>query len=55
VEMLSESHPMRHFSLPELDLLGQISGFDLVGAEEFLTGNTPSEETWGVCLIFKKV
>lgn len=55
VEMLSESHPMRHFSLPELDLFAQISGFERVGAEEFLTGNMPGEETWGVCLIFKKV
>jgi len=55
VEMLSESHPMRHFSLPELDLFAQMSGFERVGAEEFLTGNTPSEETWGICLIFKKV
>jgi SAM-dependent methyltransferase len=55
VEMVSESHPMRHFTLPELDLFAQMSGFERVGAEEFLTGNMPSEETWGVCLIFKKV
>lgn len=54
VEKLSESHPMRHFSLPELDLFAQISGFERVGAEEFLTGNTPSEETWGVCIIMRK-
>jgi SAM-dependent methyltransferase len=55
VEMLSESHPMRHFSLPELDLFAKVSGFERVGAEEFLSGNVPSEETWGVCLIFKRV
>jgi len=55
VEVLSESHPMRHFSLPELDLFAQMGGFERAGAEEFLTGNMLSEETWGVCLIFKKV
>lgn len=54
MEILSESHPMRHFSLPELDLFAQMSGFERVGAEEFLTGNTPSEETWGVCIVMRK-
>ena len=55
VETMIETHPMRHFSLPDLDLLAQISDFAVVGMEEFLTGNRPSEETWGVCLILKKV
>ena len=55
VETMTETHPMRHFSLPELDLLAKMSGFAVVGTEEFLTGNRPSEETWGVCLILKKV
>jgi SAM-dependent methyltransferase len=55
VEVMTETHPMRHFSLPELNLLAQMSGFAVVGAEEFLTGKRPSEETWGVCLILKKV
>jgi len=55
VETMIETHPMRHFSLPELDLLAQMSGFAVVGTEEFLTGKRPSEETWGVCFILKKV
>jgi len=55
VETMTETHPMRHFSLTEVDLLAQMNGFAVVGAEEFLTGNRPSEETWGVCLILKKV
>jgi SAM-dependent methyltransferase len=55
VETMTETHPIRHFSLPELDLLAKVNGFAVVGAEEFLTGKRPSEETWGVCLIFKKV
>ena len=55
VETITETHPMRHFSLPELDLLSHMHGFAVVGVEEFLAGNRPSEETWGVCLILKKV
>ena len=55
VETMIETHPMRHFSLPELDLLAQMSGFAVVGTEEFLTDKRPSEETWGVCFILKKV
>jgi len=55
VETMTETHPMRHFSLPELDLLAKMSGFEVVGTEEFLTGNRPSEETWGVCFVLKKV
>ena len=55
VETMTETHPMRHFSLPELDLFAQMNGFSIVGTEEFLTSKTPSEETWGVCLILKKV
>lgn len=55
IETFTETHPMRHFSLPELDLIAQISGFELVGVEGFLTGERVSEETWGVCFILKKL
>lgn len=54
VETLTETHPMRHFSFLELDLLAQASGFAVVGVEEFQTGKKPSEETWGVCFISKR-
>ena len=54
VETMTENHPMRHFSLPELDLFAQITGFKRVGTEEFLTGNAPGEHTWGVCVILRK-
>lgn len=52
---LNESHPMRHFSIPEIALLASLSGFEMINSEEFLTGNTPSENTWGVCFILKKI
>ena len=49
-----ETHPMRHFSLPELDLLAEAAGFERLTAEEWLTGASPSEATWGVCLVLRK-
>ena len=55
VETMIESHAMRHFSLPEIDLLAQSFGFERIAAEEFLTKETPSEKTWGVCIILQKV
>lgn len=50
----NENHPMRHFSLPEIELLATINGLQLIGAEEFITRKSPDEDTWGVCAILKK-
>ena len=50
-----ETHPMRHFSLPEIELYARTTGFELVVAEEFLTSNVPSKDTWGVCVVLRKV
>lgn len=55
VQVLKEMHRMRHFSVPELVLLGEFHGFNCVLVEEFLTGNAPGTSTWGVCFAFKKV
>ena len=49
-----ERHPMRHFSIPEIRLLATFTGFELLKSEEFLTGNEPSENSWGVNFILKK-
>ena len=54
VHSFSETHPMRHFSLPELDLFAAAAGFERLCAEEWLTGNAPSAATWGVCLVLLK-
>ena len=51
----SECHPMRHFSLPELDFLAKFSGFERLSAKEFLSGEQPSESTWAICLILRKL
>lgn len=55
VETLQETHPMRHLSLPEVDLLARLHGFERVAAEEFLSGRPPGEDTWGVCVVLKRI
>jgi len=53
-QVFEEVHPMRHFSLPEIDLLADQAGFQKVAAEEFITGAVPGENTWGVCVVLCK-
>src|ERR1035437_5797552 len=53
ISKLFESHLMRHFSIPEIGLLAKLTGFEVVKVEEFLTGNKPSDKTWGVCFILR--
>ncbi len=55
ITRINETHPMRHFSLPEIQLLASLSGFEIVETEEWMTGKEPSENTWGVCFILRKV
>jgi SAM-dependent methyltransferase len=55
IQTMTETHPMRHFSLPEIDLLANAHGFERVNTEEFLTGNPAGENTWGVCVTLKRI
>lgn len=55
MQTMTETHPMRHFSLLEIDLIAGVHGFERVMAEEFLTGKPANEDTWGVCVTLKKV
>lgn len=55
VEEIQEKHPMRHFSTPEIEILAYATGFELLHAEAYLTKDKPSENTWGVCYILKKI
>lgn len=55
IDYFKEIHSMRHFSLPELDSLARIHGFDVINSEEYLTRETPSESTWGVCITLRKI
>jgi len=55
IEEFQETHPMRHFSIPEIEHFAEINNFQVLKTEEFLTGNQPSENTWGVCFVLRKI
>jgi SAM-dependent methyltransferase len=52
--IILETHSMRHFGIPEIELLAQHTGFEVLGAEAFLSGAQPSIDTWGVCFTLRK-
>jgi SAM-dependent methyltransferase len=52
---IKESHPMRHYSIPEIELIAGIAGFSLEKTEEFLTGSDIGPKTSGACFVFKKI
>ena len=49
-----EDHRMRYLFPVEIDLLASQTGFEVERSEEFLTGQVPSESTWGVMYILRK-
>jgi SAM-dependent methyltransferase len=53
--VFNETHRMRHFSTPEINMLASTTGFKVLDAHEFLTYKAPSENTWGVTYILKKI
>lgn len=53
IQVYTENHPMRHFSIPEMALIADLSGFDLIESHEFQTMKNPSVNTWGVTFILK--
>lgn len=55
MEELFETHPMRYLFTPELKLLLTDAGFELLTSEEWLTGNDPGFDTWGVTFVTRKV
>ena len=54
-DRFSESHSIRHLSLPEIDIFANKTGFKRICSEEFLTGKKPGPDTWGVCVVLKKI
>jgi SAM-dependent methyltransferase len=53
-QTINETHAMRYFFHPEVELLATESEFDIVQSEEFLTGAAPSESTWSVAYLLRK-
>jgi SAM-dependent methyltransferase len=54
INEINEIHRMRYLFLLEVDRLLENNGFSRVSSEEWLTGNTPSVDTWGVCVVARK-
>lgn len=52
---LKETHTMRHFSVPEIELLASQNGFRMLRCEELVTKNEPGLETWAVCFMLQKI
>jgi SAM-dependent methyltransferase len=53
-ETIHETHRMRYLFLPEVEESLHRTGFQLVLAEEWLTGKPPGLSTWSVCCVGKK-
>lgn len=49
-----ETHSLRHFSIPELQLLSDSHGFRVLRTEEFLSGNEPGPNTWACLFVLQK-
>lgn len=54
IKNLNEIHSMRHFSLFEIRLLAENFGFEVLTAEEVITGLAPGDSTWGICVALQK-
>ncbi len=54
-EKIDELHRMRYLFTPEIMLILESTGFALLGAEEWMSGDTPGFDTWGVCFIVKGI
>lgn len=50
-----ETHIMRYFSLPEIELFASLSGFKIIASKEMGTEIEPNEKTWGVLFILQKI
>lgn len=55
INIIKETHTVRHFSLSEIDIISEIYGFERLVVEEFKTGRKIDENTWGPCVVLKKI
>jgi SAM-dependent methyltransferase len=53
-EKICETHQMRYFFKPEIELFLKMNGFQSLHTEEWLTGKTIGSDTWGICWVIKK-
>lgn len=51
MEIIEETHVMRYFFKPEIELLLVDAGFESVECFEWMTGRHPGLDTWSVCFL----
>lgn len=51
VQLLHETHNVRYFFKPELEEFLNKNNIKLIHSEVWLTGEIPSEDSWGVCFV----
>jgi SAM-dependent methyltransferase len=54
-DTFQEEHRMRYFFPEEIKLLADRNGFVVERCEELVTARPPSDETWAVCYLLRKV
>ncbi len=54
VSFVQETHKMRYYFLPELEMLLNNNNMQLLHSEEWMSGNIPDDKTWGVCFVARK-
>ena len=55
IDIIKETHTVRHFSLLEIDIISELYGFKRLEVKEFKTGKEINENTWGPCVVLKKI
>ena len=55
IDLIKETHSVRHFDLSEIDNISKIYGFKRLNAQEFKTGARINKNTWCACVIMKKI
>lgn len=53
VKELQETHVMRYFFKPEIELIASHNGLKILNSEEWLTGKPIGPDTWSACLVLK--
>lgn len=51
IENISEKHSMKYFSIDEIKNFAGQKNIEIIHAEEWLSAEQPSEDTWNVCFI----
>jgi SAM-dependent methyltransferase len=55
ISKIQETHEMRAFVIDEIIQFSNSAGFEILRSEEWMTQETPSPKTWGVCSIVRKI